>query len=403
MPDFKKLPKEKQGNEALRMHCAFALAQMKLSTIFYALQLKPGDDFPPNYVIKLYGTVEDASDLAYQWTALLIMGQMSGRKGFSIKNIEVINSNDIMGRKKEKGFFDPKSQYSTKFLSSDFSSFKSSSLYEKVFKPLIDPNEVFYVEAERYKPFGFHICNEELKIQVGLHMVEYLRQIYFAQVGDQPWLQYKAASKGMTDGLHQMGFVKIAFLLGNLNRKRVTKLSLSAMRMGEFGEEGVSLILSRCEGVHDIVLDDNGLNRLDPTGKDNHALLCAALSNIPPGVKVVTLRNNGLSSFNKTELMELMQAIPSTVTEVIIESNKLGPELERELLSSRSQETKPLQKPTQSVKNQQPKIEKPKEESSVKVSSVSQTHFVSKQAKTSSSSSVLTDEATMSSAFAKKQ
>ncbi len=87
--------------------------------------------------------------------------------------------------------------------------------------------------------------------------------------------------------------------------------------------------------------------------------------------------------------MAIMRAIPSTVKTVTIDFNKLDPTLMTELLNSRGQ-APTLTKPTQPVKKQAPKIGKPKEEKAqeekpVRISSVSQTQFASKQSKTSSS------------------
>ncbi|MFJ1267046.1 hypothetical protein ACD661_00585 [Legionella lytica] len=383
MPNFKRLPEAKQGNEALRMHCALVHAQMKLSMVFHALKLKPGDDFPPSYVINLFGTVEETSDLAYLWTALLIMGQKSGRKGFSIKNIEVINSEE--GPKKDKRFFDPKSQYSTKFWSSEFSSFKDNSVYETVLKPLMALQEIDYCQDERFQPFEHQLRDKQLKEQVRDHMISYFLDIYFVPMEGLLWMQLKTSGRGIVTAIHQMGYEKFGMLVAYLNRQ-FTTLSLRDMKMSDFGVRGVSLILSCCEGIREVMLDNNGLNRLDPdpASKENHILLCTALSMIPKSVTRLTLRDNGLSTFNKTELMEIMQAIPSTVKVVVLTQNKLDSELEKELLSSRGQ-TMPSQKPTPSVISPQPILGKTNEEKPVKVTTVSQTHFAKPSASPSSS------------------
>lgn len=429
MPIVKTLPVETHDNQLIRMHCAFAHAQMNLASFFHVHKLKPGDEIPQDKVIKLFGTVDSASDLAYEWTALMILGQLSGRHGFSAKNLVVRNLNDIMGEKNEKGFFDPKSQLKKKFFGYDYTSFNSGSLYEKVFKPLLTPYDKLYFEDEREKPFGYFLRLEEvdrlrelgkdqeveklnkhqiaLRDVVKLHMIQYIIQVYFKQVEDQPWLKYQAVNDAMCRNLHNMGYVKLALMISCLNLDKITKLSLSHMQLGAFGEAGVSLIVSACEGIKEIVLDSNALHRLDPTGKANHSQLCNVLRQIPANVLIVSLCNNGLSSFNKTELIEIMQAIPSTVKEVLINFNGLDPELEQELLNSRGQKTTPLLKPTQPLKNQKPSLEKskeakPKEEKPVKVSSYGQTTFAPKPQPTSSSSASK-DEATTSYASAKRQ
>ncbi|MDR3503564.1 MAG: hypothetical protein P4L79_13385 [Legionella sp.] len=382
MPKFKTLPEEKKGNEALRIHCALTIARMKLAGYFYAHGIKPGDDFPQDQVFKLAGAGEETSDMAYLWTALMIMGQLSGRKGFSAKNIDVINVASVMGEKNDKRFFDPKSQLKKTFFSYDYTSLNSSSLYETVFRPFVEKNELSYDEDERSKFFGSQVSNNSsLELDVQFHMVDYMMHAFFLM--DKRSVKYRGTGDELCRKLHNIGAKKLAHMVRSIDPDKINEVNFSSMKMNEFGKLDVCFIIDSCK-VKTIILDSNSLHRLDPTGKKNHTYLCLALSEIPKSVRLLSLRNNGLSSFNKTELLEIMQAIPSTVTEVIIECNKLDPELEQELLHSRGQKTQPLPKPTQSVKNQKPKLEKPKEEKPVKLSSISQAHF-SKQTKASSS------------------
>lgn len=362
MPKFKILPEEKQGNEELRIYCALAIAQMKLAGYFYAHGIKPGADFPQDQVFKISGVGEDVNDVAYLWTALMIMGQLSGRKGFSAKNIDVINVTGGMGEKNDKRFFDPKSQLKKKFFGYDYTSLNSSSWYETIFKPFIQKNELSYNEDERSHFFGSQVSNNSsLEIDVQFHMVNYMMHSFFLM--DNRSVKYRATNEGLCRSLHNIGPKKLAHMVRSIDPEKISEVNFSSMRMNEFGKLDVCFIIKSCK-VKTMILDSNSLHRLDPTGENNHTYLCLALSSISKRVKYLSLRNNGLSSFNKTELLQIMEAIPPTVTEVVIECNKLDSELEQELLRSRGHKAQPLLKPTQSVKNQKPNVSTPKIEKS---------------------------------------
>lgn len=386
MPKFKILPVEKKGNEALRIHCALTIARMKLAGYFYANKIKPGDDFPQSQVFRISAAAEEANDVAYLWTALMIMGQLSGRKGFSAKNIAV-QMLGTMDEKDDKKLFDSKSQFKKTFWGHDYTSFNSSSLYETVFKPFVQENGLSYDEDERDKFFGSQVSdNSSLELEVQFHMVDYMMHSFFSM--DKKTVKYLGIDDSLCRSLHNIGGKKLAHMVRAIDPNQINEVNLSTMRLNEFGHYDVCFIIGSCK-VKTIILDGNSLHRLDPKGKENHTYLRVALGEIPESVRYLSLRNNGLSSFNKMELLEIMQAIPSTVTEVVIDSNKLDPELVQELLNSRGQKTQPLPKPTSSVKPNvnTPKIGKPQEEKKpVNVSSYSQTTFAPpKQPKASSS------------------
>ncbi len=260
MPKFKALPEDKKGNEKLRMHCALVFAQMKMASFFDTYNIKPGDEVPQDKIIKLRGRVEDASDLAYQWTALIVMAQLSGRKGFSAKNIEVINTGDLLGEPKKGVFFDPKSQLKKKLFGYDYSSFDSKSLYATLFMPFVKQSGLTYSEEDRFQTFGEQVPEEDdLRFKVQWHMSNYMMHNFFAIDVKRKAIQYLASSDELTRQLHHMGFKKLAHMVGNIDKEQFIEMDFSSMKLNEFGS-GVGLILKLSKGMSTLILNSNSLN-----------------------------------------------------------------------------------------------------------------------------------------------
>lgn len=336
--------------EEIRVYCALAFASMTLDAFYRVHKLKPGDSIPENKKIKI--TRANEQDLPYLWTALMMLGPTGGRPGFSEKTIEIRNVHQKYGSARNKSSFDPKSQLAADpfaffklFSKSNASSadtpkplsskFKSTSYYQQKFLPVLGKQEVKYDEEEQNKPFGHQIPEdkEKLKLEVAFYLAESMRVSYFFD--ERPRLRYRGDPYQL-ESLHAIGFVKLAQMLHMLNSEIFKIVDLSQSKLGEFGYKGCFLILAVCERTKELVLDGNCLHLLAPTAEDHWLYLCTVLGNISPSVKVVTLRNNGLASFNKEQLMAVMRAIPVTVKEVFIENNHLSKELEKELLNSRA-------------------------------------------------------------------
>lgn len=284
-------------DEHVRVYAAIAVAATLLDGYYKTHKIQPGDSLskiPSNSKLNLRGNTES---IHYIWTALM---WLAGDPKFA-KCLNVA----------ENAGFNPRDEF--KF----FGGYKSTSLYKRIFTPIIGEHKVEYTPDERNKPLGHHAPTKELQRAVACNLTDPLIRTFFEYNKERKKLSFNE-DKSLEE-LQRIGALKLGCALAFVPPEDVKKLDLTYLHAAKiFDFEGCKLLLRSCWDIKELVL---GINDLVALGANR---LKELLEVIPESVTSLDLGLCNLGQLTPDELIHVLSGVPATVRSLDLSFNNLN-------------------------------------------------------------------------------